>query len=49
MPAMPRAHNKGTKIAYKILGIPSNILYKPDEKARELAKRIAYEDTNRVR
>jgi hypothetical protein len=25
MPAFPRANNKATKIAYKILGIPSNM------------------------
>lgn len=49
MPAMPRAHNKGTAIAHKILGIPSNISYKPDPKDKKLEKRIAYEDTTRVR
>lgn len=49
MPAMPRAHNKGTVIAHKILGTPPNMTYKPDEKSRRLTKRIAYEDTTRVR
>jgi hypothetical protein len=49
MPAMPRARNKGTKIAHKLLGVPPNIAYRPAGEERKLEKRIAYEDTTRVR
>lgn len=46
---MPRAHNEGTAIARSILGTPANIAYKPDEHEKKIDKRIAYEDTTRVR
>jgi hypothetical protein len=49
MPAMPRYSVKGTKIAYKILGIPANIAYKPNQKERVVNKRLIFEETARVR
>lgn len=49
MPAMPRFSIKGTKIAFRILGVPANIAYKPTSKERKVNKRVIYEDTSRVR
>jgi hypothetical protein len=49
MPAMPRFSKKGTKIAYKVLGTPENIAYKPKGKEKEIDKRLTFQDTTRVR
>jgi hypothetical protein len=50
MPAMVRdPKNKGTKVAYKILGKPQNLQPQESEKEFEIDKRLAYEDTRLVR
>jgi hypothetical protein len=49
MPAMPRIPGKGTKFAYKIMGVPPNIAYKPNAKAKKINRRLLYEETDRAR
>lgn len=49
MPAMPRPDNKARKIAYKILGKPSNIAFKRNKIQAKINARLTYEDTYRVR
>lgn len=49
MPAMPRFNKKGTKIAYKILGTPENILFKPKGKENKIDKQLTFQETSRVR
>jgi len=48
--AQPRdPHNKATKIAWKILGKPQNMVYQGNRKQEELERRLNYEDTRLVR
>ncbi len=49
MPAMPRIPGKAKKIAYKILGVPPNISFKPSEEQQKLNRRLIFEETVRVR
>jgi len=50
MPAMPRIEKSdGTKVAYKILGVPQNLAHKPNAEQRFINKRLNYEETFRVR
>lgn len=49
MPAMPRFNKKGTKIAFKILGTPENLLYKPKGKQKKDDKILTFQETTRVR
>lgn len=49
MPAAPRQERKATKIAYKILGVPGNIAYKPSEFKKRLNRKLISEETARVR
>ena len=49
MPAMPRFEKKATKIAFKILGTPANLAYRPNREKREEDRRLEYEETFRVR
>lgn len=49
MPAMPRIKNKSTKIAYKILGVPSNIAHKKTPEEKNINHKLRYEETSRVR
>jgi hypothetical protein len=49
MPTMPRMNNKETKIAYKILGIPSNLASKKDTEAKRINKQLVFEETIRSR
>lgn len=49
MPAMPRAKNKGTKIAFNILGKPLNMNQKRTETEKKINKRLIFEETSRVR
>jgi len=49
MPAMPRVALKPTKIAYKILGVPANILFKRSKEQQRINKRLVFEETIRVR
>lgn len=47
---MPRPNNKATKIAYKILGKPTNLQkHKPSKIQQKINKRILWEETSRVR
>lgn len=46
MPAMPRFSKQGTKIAYKLLGVPANIAFKPTKKEKEIDKRLVFERTS---
>lgn len=39
---MVRENNKATKIAFKILGTPPNIAFKPTPKQKELDRLIMY-------
>ncbi len=54
MPVMPRVQKaegkKGTKIAYKILGVPANL--KPEklsETQKKIKRRLIFEETARVK
>jgi hypothetical protein len=49
MPTMTRIPGKGTKIAYKILGVPANIAYRPNKFAKKINRRLIYEETDRAR
>jgi len=49
MPAMPRTSSKATKIAYRILGVPANIQYKPTKRQKRINKRLVLDETTRVR
>lgn len=49
MPIMPRLKTKARDIAYKILGTPANIKYKPNKFERYINKRLLYDETYRVR
>lgn len=49
MPVMKRVKGKATKIAYKILGMPSNIRNYKTKTARVVDERLNSELTSRVR
>ena len=49
MPSMPRLKGKPTKIAYSILGIPANMLFKKTGAQKKIDKRLVFEETFRVR
>jgi len=49
MPAMPRPNNKARKIAYKIMGIPQNMVVVTTPEKRRANKQIIFEETARVR
>jgi hypothetical protein len=49
MPSMPRIKGRGKKIAYKVLGVPANIVYKPSRFERWINHRLVFEETFRVR
>ena len=49
MPTVVRIPGKATKIAYKILGKPSNLSYKPTAKQKWINRRLEFEETARVR
>lgn len=46
---MIRPNKAATKIAFKILGTPPNIAYKPSEKEREINKVILGQNEYRIR
>ena len=46
---MPRPKDKARKIAYKVLGIPSNIAFKRSKEQKKINRRLLYEETFRVR
>lgn len=47
MPTMPRPYDKASKIAFKIMGEPDNLAYKPSEKEKRIEQVIRAEDTFR--
>lgn len=49
MPTMPRFSKKGTKVAYKLLGTPPNILYKPSPQSEKIRKELLFQETTRSR
>lgn len=49
MPAMPRFSKKGTKIAFKILGTPENLLYRPKGKEKKIEKELLFQETSRIK
>jgi len=49
MPAMPRAKGKAKKIAYKIMGVPQNMKYKPSKRKRKIDRELLWDETLRVR
>jgi hypothetical protein len=49
MPGMIRPKGKAAKIAFKILGKPANLQFKPNKRQRKANQRLVYEDTMRAR
>lgn len=49
MPAMPRPDGKAKKIAYAIIGKPSNLAQKKNKKLNALRELMLYQDTARVK
>lgn len=49
MPGMPRISGKAKKIAYSILGKPSNMQQKLTSSESKVNKRLIYEETARVK
>jgi hypothetical protein len=49
MPTMPRIPGKGKKVAWKILGVPPNISFKPDQRQKKINQRLIFEESTRVR
>lgn len=49
MPVMPRFSKKGTKLAFKILGTPENLLYRPKGKEKQIDKQLLFQETTRIR
>lgn len=49
MACMPRIKGEATKIAYNILGVPSNIKAKETPEQKKRNKRLLSEETQRAR
>jgi hypothetical protein len=49
MPTMIRIKGKPERIAFSILGTPSNIKYKRSKKEKRINSRLIFEETTRVR
>jgi hypothetical protein len=49
MPVMPRSSKKGQKIAFAILGVPSNLKSKKTKYQKFIDKRLKFEDTMMVK
>jgi len=47
--AMIRPMGKAKKIAFKILGKPANMQFKPNKRQRKANQRLLYEETMRAR
>lgn len=47
MPVMLRPSKKARKIAYSIMGVPANMLYKPKGKREEINKKLDFEEAYR--
>lgn len=46
---MPRPKGVGRSIAYKLLGVPPALAYKPSKKEKEIDKKLTYSETTLVR
>lgn len=44
MPAMPRYNEKATKIAYRILGTPENMIDASTPKQKKVKKQLTYDE-----
>ncbi len=49
MPGMMRIPGVAKKIAYKILGVPANIAFKPTPKQVEIDRKLMYQEKARVK
>lgn len=49
MPIMPRVHNLATKICYKVLGTPANIINKRSKQQQKVSDQLNAQETSRVR
>lgn len=49
MPTMIRANKKGTKIAFKILGVPAPLKFKRSSAQEQLNKRLLAQETSRIK
>lgn len=49
MTVMVRPKSKATRIAYKVLGVPSNIAHKRTKREKYINRRLLFEETSRVR
>lgn len=49
MPTMPRMPGKGKTIAWKILGKPANIAYKPSKMQKKIDHVLLFQQTTRTR
>lgn len=49
MPGMPRMNKKSAKIAYNIIGVPSNMQQKKPKEQKKINERLVFEETQRVR
>ena len=49
MSAMPRPDGRAKKIAYKIMGVPSNMLFRPSAKQKKIEQALTFEETRRAR
>jgi hypothetical protein len=49
MPAMPRIRGRAMKIAFEVLGTPSNYREKKTKLQKRIDERLMYENTQRVR
>lgn len=49
MPVAPRVKGKGTRIAYKLMGVPPNMQSKRNKPQKKINQRLVFEETQRVR
>lgn len=49
MPAMPRVKSYATKVAYKVLGVPANIVFKRSKRQEKIDRQLNAQETSRVR
>ncbi len=49
MPQMPRINKACTKIAYKIMGVPPAIAFKPNKVQEYINRRLNFTESNKAR
>lgn len=49
MASMPRLKNKGSKIAFAILGVPANFRFKRSKEQERVNQQLLFQETSRVR